>query len=179
MPRLTAIDPATATGRTKALLDGVQKSLGRTPNLMRTLANAPAALEGYLALNGALRGGALNGRLREQIAVAVAEANGCDYCLSAHTAIGQGEGLSPQELDRARRAESADARAGAVLRFTARVLETRGAVADADLAAVRDAGFTDAEIAEVVAHVALNVYTNYFNRLAQTEIDFPRLSVAA
>lgn len=176
MPRLNAIDPTHATGKAKTLLEGVQKALGITPNLMRTFANAPAALEGYLAFNGALSGGVLKSKLREQLAITVAEANGCDYCLSAHTAIGNGVGLSPDELERARSGDSIDRRTEAALQFAEQVLEARGAVSDDELAAVRAAGYSDGEVAEIVGHVALNVFTNYFNRLAQTEVDFPRVA---
>ncbi len=160
MTRIQPIDPATATGPAKQLLDGVQKTLGITPNLMKTLAHSAAALEGYLSLNTALAGGTLNAKYREQLAISLAQANGCDYCLSAHTAIGKG------------------AKEAAGLRFSREILSSRGQVSDAALAHVRQAGFNDAEITEIVAHVALNVLTNYFNNVAQTEVDFPKVSAA-
>jgi uncharacterized peroxidase-related enzyme len=178
MTRIQPIDPASATGPAKQLLDGVQKALGFTPNLMKTLAQAPAALEGYLSLNKALAGGALPAPFREQLAIATAQANACDYCLSAHTAIGKGAGLDPASLAAARRAEAPDPKAAAGLRFSREILSSRGQVSDASLAHVRQAGFTDPEITEIVAHVALNILTNYFNNVAGTEVDFPKVSAA-
>ena len=173
MSRIESINPNTATGKAKALLDAVQAKLGLVPNMTRAMASGPAALEGYLNFAGALAGGSLDARLREKIALAVAEANGCDYCLSAHTAIGGVVGLKADEIEAARRA-SGDTRTAAALRFARDVVAARGGISDASLAAVRSAGYADGEIAEIVANVALNVYTNYFNRVAQTEIDFPR-----
>jgi uncharacterized peroxidase-related enzyme len=174
MPRLPAIDPTTATGSAKQLLDGVEARLGQVPNMVRGLANSPAALRGYLGLNGALAGGSLGAQLREQIALAVAEANGCDYCLAAHAALGKGAGLSEAEVLAARRGTAADSRRAAALRLAVALVEARGRVTDAELARSRAAGYSDGEIAEIVAEVALNVLTNYFNILAETEVDFPR-----
>jgi uncharacterized peroxidase-related enzyme len=173
MTRIDAVDPRTATGEAKTLLDAVEKKMGMVPNLTRGLAHSPAALEGYLSLMGALSKGELTPRQREQIALAVAEANGCDYCLSAHSAIGGRLGLDEAEMRRNRRSESADTRTNALLRLARRVVDTRGEVSDGDLKTARASGLGDGEIVEVVAHVALNVLTNYFNRLANTEIDFP------
>jgi len=173
MTRLTPIDPSTASGPAKALLDGVQSALGMTPNLMRTLAHSPAALEGYLNFNGALARGSISPQLREQIAIAIAEANGCDYCLSAHTMLGKMAKVDVEALENARSAKSTDAKVQAALTFARRVLDAKGRVSDQDLSDVRDAGFSEGEIAEIVGHVGLNVFTNYFNNMAETEIDFP------
>lgn len=173
MSRIPAIDPATATGEVRALLTTVQESLGAIPNLHRVVARSPAALQGVLGLAGALARGRLRPRLREQLALAVAQANGCDYCLSAHTALGRGLRLTEADLARAREGRAADPRDDAALRLAARVVERRGRVSDAELAEARRAGLDDGEVVEIVAHVALNVFTNYFNRAAQTEIDFP------
>jgi uncharacterized peroxidase-related enzyme len=137
------------------------------------MAASPAVLEGYLGLQGALERGALDARMRELIALAVAETNGCDYCLSAHTALGGMLKLAPAALDAARGAESADQRTRAALQFARRVLEARGHVSGADLAVVRAAGFDDGAIAEIVGNVAVNVFTNLFNSVAGTDIDFP------
>jgi uncharacterized peroxidase-related enzyme len=172
MQRLRAVDPATATGRTKELLDGVEASFGKASNAMLAMAVNPAVLEGWLALGGALSP-TLTRRLHEQIAIAIAEANGCGYCLSAHTAVGRLVGLDEGELARSRAGESSDPKVAAALRFAQAVNETRGGVGDHDLAEVRAAGYDDADIAAIVAHVALNVLTNYFNRVARTELDFP------
>jgi uncharacterized peroxidase-related enzyme len=179
MPRLNAVDTDTATGRTKQLLDPVQRALGFVPNLMRTMAVSPAVLEGYLGLSGALAGGALAPRVREQIALAVGEANGCQYCVSAHTAIGTRLGVPPAELEASRDAASSDPKVEAALVFARTLVEQRGDISDADVSRVREAGWSDPEVAEIVAHVALNVFTNYFNLTAGTEIDFPRVPLGA
>ena len=173
MSRLPALDPATTTGKTHMLLAGVAKKLGVVPNLMRTMASSPATLEGYLGLSGALAGGQLPARLREQLALALAETNGCHYCSAAHTLLGKNAGLADGEMLAARRGEASDPRARAALRFALAVVAARGGVSDADLERVRGAGFGDGEIAEIVAHVALSALTNYLNRAAQTELDFP------
>jgi uncharacterized peroxidase-related enzyme len=173
MPRFQPVDPAHATGRAKDLLDGVKKQLGVVPNLLRTLAQAPAALETYLAEAKALSGGALSARLREQIALAVAGRNACDYCASAHTFIGGQLGVEPQELGRNLDGASADPKTAAALVFARAVVDAHGHVADADFAAVRDAGWSDPEIVEIVAVVVHNIFTNYFNHIFATEIDFP------
>jgi len=178
MPRLNAIDPREATGKTKDLLDGVNAKIGKVPNLMRTFANSPAALEAYLSFSGALGGGLLNAKLREQIALTVADANACEYCLSAHTAIGKLVGLNENELVASRRAASGDPKTEAALKFAHQLVIQRGEVADSEIAAVRAAGYNDGEITEIVANVALNIFTNYFNHVAQTVVDFPKVSLA-
>ncbi len=179
MPRLQPVDPSESTGKTKILLEGVGKALGVIPNMMRTMAEAPPVLEGYLALSGALAKGRLSAKLREQIALAVAEQNACEYCLAAHSLLGGNAGLAADEILAARRGDSLDAHAHAALHFARTVVASRGGVADADLVQVRAAGFDDGEIAEIVAHVALNVLTNYLNRVAETEIDFPKVAALA
>ncbi|OGL08836.1 MAG: peroxidase [Candidatus Rokubacteria bacterium RIFCSPLOWO2_02_FULL_73_56] len=172
MTRLTPIDPAAATGKAKELLSAVEAKLRFTPNMMRTMAISPAVLDGYLCFSSALGGGALGAKLREQIALAVAEANGCEYCLAAHSTIGKMVGLTNGDVVASRQGRSSDPKATAALAFARAILDRRGDVSDVDLRAVREAGHGDAEIAEIVAHVALNVFTNYFNRLARTSIDF-------
>ena len=182
MSRITAIDPATATGQTAALFTAVKSKLGVVPNLMRTLGHSAAALEAYLGFSGTLATGALPAKTREQIALAVAEQNACDYCLAAHSLIGKGAGLTPDAILAARRATAADAKTDALLKFASAVVTTRGLVPDEALVAVRTAGASDAEIVETVAHVALNILTNYTNHVAQTVVDFPKataLPVAA
>ena len=178
MPRLTAVDPATATGEAKTLLDGVQKKLGATPNLLRTLANAPAALNAYLGFGEALAGGRLDARTREAIALAVAGANACDYCASAHTAISKGLRVEDAEIGLRLAGRSSDTKLDAILVFARAIVAKRGLVSEADLAAVRAAGHNDGVIAEIVANVAVNLFTNYFNHVAETEIDFPRVDAA-
>jgi uncharacterized peroxidase-related enzyme len=180
MPRIAAIDPASATGKAKDLLAGVQKALGATPNLMRTMAQAPAVLEAYLAFSGTLqRGGGLSPQEREAVALTLAGENGCGYCASAHTFLGGKAGVAKEELSRNLVGGSADGRTAAILALARRIVATRGQVADADLAAARVAGLDDGAIAETVAHVALNVLTNYLNNVAQTTIDFPEVRLPA
>jgi len=169
--------PATidaAPEASRPLLNQVAKQLGSVPNMFRLEAQSPAALEGHLGLSGALSKGRLPAATRERIALAIAEFNGCSYCLSAHTYVGTHLAkLSPEEIAANRRGRSTDARADAAVVFARQVAELRGHVADADLAAVRTAGYDDAQIVEIVQHVALNVWTNYLNEVARTEIDFP------
>lgn len=177
MSRLTIPAVDAAPQASKPLLDAVHKQLGVVPNLMKVIGHSPAALEGYLSLNGALAKGALDAKLRERIALAIAEYNGCDYCLSAHDYLGRNVAkLSGDEIDAARDGRSADARAGAALKFARRVAESRGRVSDEDLAALRAADFDEGSIVEIVVTVALNVLTNYVNNVARTDIDFPKVS---
>lgn len=178
-PRISAIDPASAVGEASDLLKAVHTKVGRVPNLMRTMAHSPAALAGYLALNDALGGGKLTPRQREQVALAVGQSNECTYCVSAHTAIGNMVGLSASDVEAARRGSASDPKAQAILRLTSQIVERRGDVDDETIRHAREAGVDDGELAEVVAHVALNVLTNYFNRFARTEVDFPVVSLAS
>ena len=175
MSRITPVNPAEATGKAKDLLAAVQAKLGITPNLMKTLAVAPAALEAYLNFSGALSGGVLNAKFREEIALSVAQANSCEYCLSAHSAIGKMVGLKPEEIAASRESRSADAKQDAGLKFAQSVVVQKGEVSNGAIESVRAAGYNDAEITEIVANVALNIFTNYFNHVAQTEVDFPRV----
>lgn len=175
MPRLHAVDPAAAAGKAKDLLDAVRNKLGITPNLLRTMANRPAVLEAYLKFSEALGGGAFDAKTREAIALTVAGENTCDYCASAHTAFSKSLKVEDAEIVRRLNGRSADPTLDAILRFTRMVVEKRGLVDDADIAAVRAAGVDDAGIAEIVGNVALNLLTNYTNHVADTEIDFPKV----
>jgi uncharacterized peroxidase-related enzyme len=174
MERITPVDPATAQGKAKELLDAVKAKLGLVPNMTRAMAVSPAVLEAYLGINGALAHGVLPPKVREQLALGVGQANECDYCVSAHSAIGKRVGLTEQAVLDSRRGHSADPKTDALLRFARVLVEKRGLVTDTDVAAVRATGGGDAEIAEVVAHVGLNTFTNYFNNVAATTIDFPK-----
>jgi uncharacterized peroxidase-related enzyme len=178
MQRISALNRAEATGKAKQLLDGVQAKLGMTPNLMKTLAAGPAALEAYLHFGAALGTGHLDAKFREQIALAVAQANSCEYCLSAHSAIGKMVGLQTEEIAASREAHSADAKGEAGLQFVQALVVQRGVVSDQALAQVKAAGFSDGDIVEIVANVAINIFTNYFNHVARTDVDFPRVAVA-
>ena len=176
MQRISAIDPTQATGKSKQLLDGVQAKLGITPNLIKTLATAPAALEAYLNFNGALSTGVLDAKFREQIALTVAQANSCEYCLSAHSAIGKMVGLKPEEIESSRESRSTDSKRDAGLKFAQAIVVQRGELSDSAVENVRKVGYSDGEITEIVANVALNIFTNYFNHIARTDVDFPRVS---
>jgi uncharacterized peroxidase-related enzyme len=156
----------------KPLLDGVKKGLGVVPNLFRVAAQSPAALESLVALFGATGKGSFNAKTREAIALAVSEANGCDYCLSAHTALGKHAGLADDAIASAREARSDDARQQAILGLGRAIVDHRGRATKA-LEEARRAGLSDGEIVEIVANVALTTFTNYLNELAETEIDFP------
>ncbi len=173
--RLKAIDPTKAAGKAKEGLDEVQAAYGMTPNLMRTMANSPAVLRAYLDFSGALSKGVLNTKLREQIALAVSEGNRCEYCLSAYTTIGKMVGLGDTDITRARQATATDAKVDAGLAFAKKVVQNRASVSDQDIDQLRKVGYTDGEIAEVVANVALTIFTNYFNHVAQTDVDFPKV----
>jgi uncharacterized peroxidase-related enzyme len=175
MTRITPIDPDTANGKAKEVLDAVQAAFGRTTNMTRTMARKPAVLEGWLSLHGAL-GTTLSRGINEQIAIAVAEANECVYCLSGHTAVGRLVGVDDHELALCRSCESSDPKVAAALRFAHAVNAKRGAVSDDDLAAIRAAGWDDGDIAAIVAHVGLNVFTNYFNLVTRPVVDFPEIA---
>lgn len=179
MERITPINPQTAQGRVKELLGAVKANLGIIPNMTRSMAVAPSVLEAYLGFFGALSHGVLPARVREQLALGVGEANHCDYCVSAHSVLGPRTGLTEQDVHDSRRGMSTEPKADVLLRFARTVLEKRGQITDADIAAVREAGYGDAEIAEAVAHVGLNVFTNYFNNVAGTTIDFPKAPALA
>ena len=148
-------------------------------NFLHLLANSPAALDAYVACAGALAQGQLTPRQRELLALTIAEINGARYCLSAHYALARKLGLDDDEIRAARRAASADLQTHAMLRFAQSVALQRGDISDADFQSLRQAGFTDALIAEIVSHIALNIFTNYFNSIARTEIDFPVLKPGA
>lgn len=172
IPTLESI--ASSPAAAQPLLEAVKKQLGTVPNLFRTVAHSPAALEGHLALSAALGKGALPPATRERVALAVAQINGCDYCLAAHSYLGKNLAkLDDAEIAANRRGGSGDPKADAAVRFAAAVARERGHVDDAAVRAVRRAGYDDAQIVEIVMHVALNTWTNYLNEVAQTAIDFP------
>ena len=166
-----------APAASQPLLEAVNRQLGSVPNLFRLVATSPAALEGYLGMMGALAKGALPAATRERIALAVAEVNGCNYCLAAHAYLGKNLAkLSDDEIAANRAGTSTDAKADAAVRFAVQVARARGHVGAAALQAVRDAGYSDAQVIEIVQHVALNTWTNYINEVAATVIDFPELA---
>ncbi len=174
MQRITAIKHEESTGKSKELLDGVNAKLGFVPKMIATMASSPAVLEAYLGFSGTL-GTSLNAKLREQIALTVAEINGCGYCAAAHSAIGKMSGLDEHAIENARRASSHDSKTDAALKFAAALVVSRGKVSSTDIEAVKSAGYTEKEISEIVANVGLNIFTNYFNETATTEVDFPAI----
>jgi len=173
--RVSVIDPKTATGEAKELLDAVQSALGMVPNFIRILANSPAALSAFLGLHGIAGKGALDPLTRERIALTVAEQNSCQYCVSAHTAIGRKVGLDNAEILANRAGRSEDPKAEAALVFARSLVENTGMVSAAEVEAVRKAGHSDGEIIEIITHVAMNVFTNLLGKATQVEIDFPKV----
>jgi uncharacterized peroxidase-related enzyme len=173
MARLTVPTLDDAPEASKPMLDAVHKQLGVVPNLFRLIGSSPAALAGFTGLSGALTK-TLDVKTRERIALAVAQVNGCDYCLSAHTYLGLNLAkITPEEVALNRKGASGDPRADAAVRFAAKVTRERGHVSEADIGAVRDAGFKDSQIVEIIALVAENCFTNFLNEAAKTDIDFP------
>lgn len=179
MSRLTTPPTIEAAPKeSQGLLEAVKKQLGVVPNLFRLVSNSPAALEGYLSLSGALNKGSLPAPTRERIALAVAEINGCSYCLSAHTYLGKNLAkLDDAEMTANRDGRSNDPKADAAVRFAASVVKERGHLSMDEIRAVKQAGYDDAQIIEIVLHVALNTWTNYINEVAATDIDFPVVTV--
>jgi uncharacterized peroxidase-related enzyme len=174
MSRLTAIDPAQATGETRALFDGVERTLGFIPNAARITATSPAAFRAWLGFYGALAGGQLDPGLRQRIALGVAEATACTYCLAGHTYLAKHvDHLSDEAIQDSRQFSCSDPKVDAALAFARTVLDRQGRVSDADIAQVRAAGYADGEIVELVMCVGFNVLSTYFNNVAATEIEFP------
>lgn len=176
-PRIPPVSDQAATPAARAIFDKTARAIGTVPNLHRTLGHSEAALVAYAGMAAALATGKLSAQLRERIALFTASLNGCTYCASAHTALGKDAGLDADELARNLDGESDDPASATVLAFTKSLIERRGDVPDAELEAVRRAGFGDAEVVEIAANVALNLFTNSFNRLARTDVDFPRVEL--
>lgn len=177
MNRVPLVDRHATTADRKALLDAVHAAFGATPNMFRAVAHSPAALKSMWSAFGALGGGVIDAQLGEQIAVAVADRNACGYCLAAHTALGRKAGASAEQMRHAQAGESADPKTQAALRFALKLVDERGQVGDADVAALRTAGFGDEEIVEILAHVALNLFTNYVNVALAVPLDFPAVAL--
>jgi len=174
MTNFVPIEPEAATGKAADLLAQVQKSLGLTRNMTKVMANSPTLLQAYLALSGAVAGGVLTPAVRERLAIATAELNGCEYCLSAHSYLGAHIAkVDAGELDKARRGDSEDAHVAALLTLSNAIADNAGDVDEVDIKTAREAGATEEEIGEVVANLALNILTNYFNVLAHVDNDWP------
>ncbi|NRR29052.1 carboxymuconolactone decarboxylase family protein [Oxalobacteraceae bacterium] len=171
--RIAMLDRQSAQPDSARLLDEVGKAFGAAPNMFKAVANSPAALQMMWSAFGALGAGTLGARLGEQIAVAVADFNRCEYCLAAHTVLGQKAGATAAEMAAAQNGQAADGKTAAALRFALQLVERRGQVSPADIAGMREAGFDDAALVEVLAHVALNLFTNYVNVAFAVPVDFP------
>jgi uncharacterized peroxidase-related enzyme len=177
MNRVPLIDRSATSPERKQLLDTIHGAFGATPNMFRAVANSPAALNSMWAAFGALGNGALGARLGEQIAVAVANRNACEYCLAAHTALGRKAGVSAELMQEAQTGSSADSKVHAALQFAVKLVEQRGQVGDADIRELRVAGYDDEQIVEIIAHVALNLFTNYVNIALAVPLDFPAVAL--
>ncbi len=177
MSRIPLVTPADTSGERAALLGQIHAAFGTTPNMFRAVANSPAALKSMWGAFGALGGGVIPARLGEQLAVAIANRNACDYCLAAHTALGRKAGASREEMAAAQVGESEDPKTAAALHFALRVVEARGQVDAADVEQLRTHGYRDEEIVEILAHIALNLFTNYVNVAFAVPVDFPGVTL--
>lgn len=177
MARINVVTGETANAEQKALFDAIQSQLGIVPNFLRVFANSPDALKAFLGLHGIANGGSLDPQTRERIALALAQENACEYCLSAHTAIGRRAGLSGAEIEANRAGTSQDARAAAAVKFARALAEHTGNVTTAELAEVRSAGYGDAEIVEIITHVGMNILTNILGKASRVDIDFPKVEL--
>jgi len=176
MSRLKNLSKTEAPAKSQPLMEALENKK-MLLNIFRGMANSPAALDAYLKFSGALKEGKLDAKTRESLALAIGQANGCQYCLSAHTMLGKNAGLDEAAIKSARQGQSGDRKLQAALQLAKQLVQTHGQVSDADVAAARSAGLDDGDLAEVVAQVALNVFTNYFNNLNHTEVDFPKVPV--
>ena len=179
MSRVQLIDSSNTTPNRQALLEQVHKAFGATPNMFKAVANSPAALKSMWGSFGALGSGVLGAKLGEQIAVAIADRNRCEYCLAAHTVLGKGAGATAEEMSAAQAGQSADPKTAAALTFALKVVSNRAQVNNEDVAQLRSAGFDDEHIVEILAHVALNIFTNYVNVAFDVPVDFPKVALNA
>lgn len=177
MPRINVVTHETANADQKALLDAIQSQLGVVPNFLKVFANSPDALRAFLGLHGIANAGALDALTRERIALALAQQNACQYCLSAHTAIGRKTGLDDAEIEANRAGSSRDAKAAAAIRFARALVAHSGEVTSSELADVRNAGYGDAEIVEIITHVGMNILTNILGKASRVDIDFPKVEL--
>jgi len=177
MARIQQLDPKQTDGPVRRLLDKVARQFGVVPNFIRAFANSPSALGAFLNASGGLGGGTLGAHTAERIALAMAESNGCQYCVSAHTTLAEQAGLGASEIEAARRGGSGNARANAAVKFARNVLTNMGDVTTADLNELRDAGYGDGEIVEIISHVALNTWANMLGKVGQIDIDFPKITL--
>lgn len=179
MSRIPVVTNANATPEQQALFEAIQSQLGMVPNFLKVFANSPAALKAFLGLYSIAGAGSLDLPTRERIALALAQQNSCQYCVSAHTAIGREAGLTGDEMQANRAGTSQDARAAVAVRFAQSLVEHKGEVTTGELAAVRAAGYTDADIVEIITHVGMNLLTNILGKASRVEIDFPAVDLRA
>ena len=179
MQRLNSVSPQVATGRTKELLETVQQAFGMVPNTARVMANSPAVLESFLAFSGAMGGVGIGTKLHNQLKLTTSETNSCSYCTSILSAVAPSAGLTADDILAGRTGQSEDLHTKAALAFANDVLETRGKVSNQQLTAVRNAGFGDSEIVEIVASVVLGCFTNFLNNVADTDLDIPKAEPVA
>ena len=172
-----SIQPQAVHAASQPLLDQIQQAFGATPNMFKAVSNSPAALQSMWGFFGALGKGTLGAQLGEQLAVAIANANRCEYCLAAHTVLGQNAGATGADMAAAQVGRSDDPRTAAALAFALKVVGQRAQVDDADFTNLRTAGFDDGQIVEIMAHVALNLFTNYINVALDVPVDFPRVAL--
>lgn len=174
MQRINALNPETTTGKSKELFNAINSKLGMVPNMMRTMGNSPAVLNGYLSFSDALGKSSIGNRLGELIALTAANVNGCEYCNAAHSFIGEKMiGLDRQTIEAAKESNSIDVKEKSALNFVRILLEKKGSVSSEDIEKVKASGYSDAEVTEIIAHTALNVFTNYFNNALDVKVDFP------
>ena len=173
MPRINPVNIENATGETADVLNAVKSKMGSVPNIVATMANSPAVANAYLSFSGALSKTSIPASLRERIAIAVGQTNDCGYCIAAHSFLGGKAGLNDEEILQSRQGTAGTAKEAAAVEFAVQLVEDRGHLSDQSVQKVRDAGYSDGEILEIVSVVSLNIFTNYFNHIADTEIDFP------
>nr|WP_315197216.1 carboxymuconolactone decarboxylase family protein [uncultured Aquabacterium sp.] len=177
MSRINVIDQHNANPEQKALLDAIQGQLGMVPNFLKVFANSPVALQAFLGLHGVANAGSLSPQTRERIALALAQQNTCEYCLSAHTAIGRKAGLTGDEIAAARAGSSEDAKAAVAVKLARSLVEHKGDITTAELIEAREAGYTDADIVEIITHVGMNLLTNILGKASRVDIDFPKVAL--
>lgn len=177
MSRINVVTLESASAEQRALLDAIQAKLGMVPNFLKVFANSPVALKAFLGLYEVAGAGSLDPQTRERIALALAQQNSCEYCLSAHTAIGRGVGLDSGEIEANRAGSSQDAKAAVAVKFARSLVEHKGEVTTAEIGEVRAAGYSDADIVEIITHVGMNLMTNILGKASRIEIDFPKVDL--
>jgi uncharacterized peroxidase-related enzyme len=177
MARINLVTNESANAEQKALLDAIQSQLGMVPNFLKVFANSPDALKAFLGLHGIANAGSLDPQTRERIALALAQQNSCEYCLSAHSAIGRKAGLDNAEIAANRTGTSQDAKAAVAVKFARSLVEHTGEVTTAELLEMRNAGYSEADIVEVITHVGMNILTNILGKAGRVDIDFPKVEL--